>query len=67
MSFKYSFEKTNMNVRQDQWMEFLCELDFEIKHVRGKENKIANALIRKFHVTAISIFKIDFRENILEA
>ena len=28
-------------------MEFLCEFDFEIKHIKEKENKVANALNRK--------------------
>ena len=30
-------------------MEFLCEFDFEIKHIKGKENKVADALSRKVH------------------
>jgi hypothetical protein len=25
-------------------MEFLSEYDFDIKHIKGKENKVANAL-----------------------
>ena len=44
---KYLFYHPNQNARQARWMEFLCECDFEIKHIKGKENKVANALSRK--------------------
>ena len=56
-----------MNVRLAKWMEFLCEFDFEIKHVKGKENKVTNSFSRKFHVVAISVCKTDRREWVLEA
>ena len=34
---KYLFEKPTLNVRQVRWLEFLCEFEFEIKHI--KKNK----------------------------
>lgn len=39
----------------------ICEFDFEIKHVKGKENKIVDSLSRKFHVPAVNIFKIGLK------
>lgn len=33
----------------------LCEIDFEIKHVKGKENKVAGALSRKLHIETMSM------------
>lgn len=48
-------------------MEFLCEFGFHIKHVKGKKNKVANALISKFHVTTLNICKTDLIMNIFEA
>lgn len=66
VSLKYLFEKPNLNVRQARWLEFLCEFDFDIKHVKGKENKVVDALNRKFHVDSISIRQIDLRERVLE-
>ena len=33
---KYLFDQTTLNARQARWLEFLCEFDFEIKHIKGK-------------------------------
>ena len=44
---KYLFDQPTMNSRQVRWLEFLCEFDFEIKHIKGKENKVSDALSRK--------------------
>ena len=47
-------------------MEFLCEYDFEIKHIKGKENKVVDALSRKVHeilLASISIFQSDLRQH----
>ena len=55
---KYLFDQPTLNARQARWMEFLCEFDFEIKHINGKENKVADALNRKvqeMHVASLSI------------
>ena len=30
-------------------MAFLSEFDFEVKHIKGKENKVADALTRRTH------------------
>ena len=49
-------------------MDFLCEFDFEIKHIKGKERKVADALSRKvheMHVASLSIFQIDLRQQIV--
>ena len=55
---KYLFDQPMLNSRQARWLEFLCEFDFEIKHIKGKENKVADALSRKvqeMHVESLSI------------
>jgi hypothetical protein len=31
-------------------MEFLSEYDFEIKHIKGKKNKVVDALSRRVHL-----------------
>lgn len=55
MSLKYLFEQPSLNARQAQWTKFLCEFDFEIKHVKGKENKVSYFLSKIFHVATISV------------
>ena len=46
ISLKYFFTQTDLNARQAIWLSFLSEFDMEIKHIKGKENKIVNALSR---------------------
>ena len=36
---KYWFDKPTLNYRQARWLDFLCEFDFEIKHMKGKKTK----------------------------
>ena len=36
MTLKCLFDQPGLNARQARWMEFLCEFDIEIKHVKGK-------------------------------
>ena len=35
---KYLFDQPTLNASQARWLEFLCEFDFEIKHIK-KINK----------------------------
>ena len=64
---KYLVENPNLNARQRRWMELLCEYEFDIKHIKGKENKVADALSRKMHVAAISTSTSDLKDKIIEA
>jgi hypothetical protein len=51
-------------------MEFLCEYDLDIKHIKGNENKVADVLSRKvhdLHASTISMYKTDIKDRILEA
>ena len=57
---KYLFDQPNMNARKARWLEFLCEFDFEIEQIKGKENKVVDALSRnvhEMHVASLSIFQ----------
>ena len=51
---KYFFEQPNLNARQRRCMELICEYEFEIKHIKGKENKVADLLNRKIHVMHVA-------------
>ena len=46
----YLFEHINLNAIQRWWTKSLCERDFNLKHIKGKENKVVDALSRKIHV-----------------
>ena len=41
---KHLFGQPTLNDRQTRWLEFMSEYDFEIKHIKGKENQVADAL-----------------------
>ena len=59
---KYLLDQPNLNARQARWLAFISEYDFEIQHIKGKENKVVDALSRnaKLNFTAaINIYKTD--------
>jgi hypothetical protein len=68
---KYLFGQPNLNARQTcRWLEFISEYDFDINYIKGKENKLVDALSRrvhKMHATNISMYKYDLKDIILEA
>jgi hypothetical protein len=35
---KYLFDQPRLNSRQARWMALIIEFDFEINHIKGKEN-----------------------------
>jgi hypothetical protein len=54
---QYFFYQPKLNDRQARWMALLSEFDFEIKHIKVKENRVANALSRSMkiiHLAAVS-------------
>jgi hypothetical protein len=66
---KYLFEQTTLNSRKTRWLEFLSEYDFDIKHIKGKENKFFDTLIRRLnlmHDTTISMYHSDLKRRILD-
>jgi hypothetical protein len=46
---KYMFNQPNLNARQARWLSFLSEFDFEVRHIKGEENKVADALSHIIH------------------
>jgi hypothetical protein len=50
-------------------MEFLGEYDFNIKHIKGKEKKVGDALSRRVHImhaTVVSMHQSDLKNIILD-
>eukprot|EP00253_Pinus_taeda_P009062 PITA_09062 len=59
------FSQPTLNTRQAWWVDFLSGFDFEIKHLQGKENRVADALSRKVqHLYEVSVS--GWRSPILE-
>ena len=64
---KYLLDQPNLNAGQARWLVFLREYDFEIQHIKGKENKVANALsgiVRLNFMEAISTYKTDLKDQL---
>ena len=64
---KYLLDQPNLNARQARWLAFLSEYDFEIQHIKGKENKVDDALSRnaKLNITAaIGTYTTDLEEQL---
>jgi hypothetical protein len=67
---KYLFDHPTLNARQRRCLEFLSEYEFDIKHIKGKENKVVDALSRRvheLHATAIIMYQLDLKYRIIEA
>lgn len=48
-------------------MEFLSEYDFGIEYIKGKENRVADALSKRRHLAAMVTIKSNFREQVVQA
>jgi hypothetical protein len=51
-------------------MALLSEFDFEIKHIKGKENRVVNALrisMKTIHLAVVSTYETDVKERIRNA
>eukprot|EP00253_Pinus_taeda_P008047 PITA_08047 len=63
------FSQPTLNARQARWMDFLSGFNFDIKHLQGKENRVADALSRKIqslYEVSISGWKNSFLDIIKE-
>jgi hypothetical protein len=52
------------------WMDLLSEFDFEIKHMKGNENMVADALsisMKLVHLEVISSSESDIKERVKTA
>jgi hypothetical protein len=67
---KYLFDHPNLNFIQSKWLEFLSEYDFDIKHIKCKENKVVDALSRKvceLHATTMIMYQTNIKRKFMEA
>jgi hypothetical protein len=67
---RYLFDQPKLNVRQARWMALLSEFDFEIKHIKGKENRVVDSLSRSMkvvHLAVASTSESDIKERVKAA
>jgi hypothetical protein len=64
---RHLFDQPKLNARQSRWMTLLIEFDFKVKHIKGKENRVANALsrsVKMIHLAAVSTCETNVRERV---
>jgi hypothetical protein len=67
---RYLFDQPKLNAIQARWMALLSEFDFKIKHIKGKENRVADALSRSMktiHLAAVSNCETDVKNRVRNA
>lgn len=65
---RYLFDQPNLNGRQARWLATISEFDFEIRYIKGKENKVVDAISRRVHVNHLIVMNyngIYLHDNIL--
>jgi hypothetical protein len=65
-SLKYLKGQSNLNKRHAKWIEFIESFPYIIKHKKGKDNVIANALFRRYTMVSQLNHKIFGLETIKE-
>jgi hypothetical protein len=67
---KFLFNQLDLNARQAISLALLSEFEFELRHIKGKENKVADALSRRicglFEIS-ISMAERDIEQRIKDA
>jgi hypothetical protein len=64
---KYLFDQPILNARHARRMELISEFDFEIKHIKEKENIVVDALVRSvwnIHLVAASVGESNIQHRI---
>jgi hypothetical protein len=67
---RHLFDQPKLNARKARWMALLSEFDFKIKHIKGKENRVVDALsrsIKMIHLAAVSTCEMNVRERVRNA
>jgi hypothetical protein len=67
---RYMFDQPKLNARQSRWMDLLGEFYFEIKHIKGKENRVVDSLSRNMkviHMAYVSTYESEVKERVKSA
>ena len=69
IGLRYLFDQLNLNVRKDRWLATISEFDFEIRYLKGKKNRVADALSRRVqlhYLAAMRSYGMDLQDMILQ-
>jgi hypothetical protein len=61
---KFLFSQLDLNERKERWLSILSKFDFEVRHIKGKENKMVDSLRRRVH--GLFEININMEESDLE-
>jgi hypothetical protein len=67
---RYFFDEPKLNSRQDRWMVLLSEFDFEIKHIKGKENTMVGSLsisMKVIHLEVVRTYESEVKKRVKSA
>ena len=70
IGLRYLFDQPNLNARQARWLATINEFDFEIRYIKGKEDRVADSLRRRVqtnHIITMSSYGTDLQNHILQA
>jgi hypothetical protein len=58
ISLKYIFTQSDLNLRQQRWLELIKDYDVGINYHPGKANIVADALSHKKHCNAMAAWEL---------
>lgn len=62
-SHQHIFTQRNLNILQWCWSELFSEYDFGISFMKGKENRVADALSRRPRIQTMIFLKVELRNQ----
>jgi hypothetical protein len=62
---QHIFTQSDLNVRQQHWLELLSEYDFEITYIKGTVNQVADALRWRPRIFSVLPLQTNLHEKIL--
>ena len=62
-SHQHIFTQRNLNILQWCWSELFSEYDFGISFMKGKENRVADALSQRPRIQTMMFLKVELRNQ----
>jgi len=69
IGLRYLFDQPNLNARKDRWLATINEIYFEIRYIKGMEDRAGDTLIRRVHINhlvAMSSYGTNLWDRILQ-